>query len=45
MVGEQCLQDVLSTDEQDFTDVCYASVRKGARSNIIFNHLRSLTTP
>ena len=25
MLGEQCLQVVLSTDEQDFTDFCYAS--------------------
>ena len=24
MLVELCLQDVLSTDEQDFTDVCYA---------------------
>ena len=24
MLGEQCLQVVLSTDEQDFTDFCYA---------------------
>ena len=26
----------------DLTDVCYASVRQGVRSNIIFNHLISL---
>ena len=25
-LAEQCLQVVLSTDEQDFTDFCYASV-------------------
>ena len=25
MLGEQCLQVVLSTDDHDFTDFCYAS--------------------
>ena len=27
MLGEQYLQVVLSTDDHDFTDFCYASVR------------------
>ena len=29
MLAEQCLQVVLSTDEQDFTDFCYAARHQG----------------
>ena len=29
MLGEHCLQVVLSTDNHDFTDVCYAARHQG----------------
>ncbi len=35
MLAEQCLQVVLSTDEQDFTDFCYASEWVRARMILV----------
>ena len=34
MLGEQCLQFILSTDDHDFTDFCYALEWVGAPLDI-----------